>query len=299
MKKALLGIIGISLVSIALYQWLGNQGDSEDAEGRDRNSRWQSAQRGAQTSSSSHKDKDKNGGAVKNSKKTSQKNDASTISKTGPLSNPFFKDDFNKNRPTWEEAEAFAFREIEFKPQDEQEAALLEMNRYMAATFLAPNSQEKLLKFYRDKGLSPDISGDSNEYTGKMITIRTSTSLPGTRYPHSQYFSNERQQMLMQHTSVEYRPGPQAFERVNKMVKKLYGVKDGTPSKNGRFMNYKLGHGQILWVQKMGPEDLKNSPFNAYEDTDLGTIRMAIEQEIHFEEEGVDPHMAPDAHSEE
>ena len=42
----------------------------------------------------------------------------------------------------------------------------------------------------------------------------------------------------------------------------------------------------------MNLEDLKDDPFNAYTQNDVGTIRMAIEMEIHGEEH--DSHVFPD-----
>lgn len=204
------------------------------------------------------------------------------------IENPFLKSRDEVEDITWEQAKEFAFREIDFKPQNEEEASLLEMGRMMAATFLVPNSHTKLIEYYESKGLKPDVARDSNPYTGTMITVRTEKNLPGTRYPHTQYFTNENNVAFQQHYSIEFRPGPNAFKRAQKMIEKLYGVKNGKPSPNGRFMNYKLGNGQIVWVQKMQEADLKGNPFNAYEATDVGTIRMAIEQEIHPEEDGHD-----------
>jgi hypothetical protein len=121
-----------------------------------------------------------------------------------------------------------------------------------------------------------------------MITVRTEKSLPGTRYPHTQYFTNENDVAFQQHFSIEYRPGPKAFGRTKEMAEELYGVADGKLSPDGKVITYKLGNGQILWIQEMQAKDLKGNPFNAYEQTDVGTIRMAIEEEIH--PEGDDSH---------
>ncbi len=288
MKKVL--VAGVLVVGAIIgYQQLNSEKEGA-GESSSASSRWQSAKTSVK-SSDSHKG-DQATASGKDKKEASVQKGNGEGSKT-PVENPFFKRTPDTPAPTWEEAKAFAFREIDFTPKNEQEAALLEMNRYMAASFLVPDSHKNLLNYYKEKGLRPDLSQDSNPYTGKMMTIRTENSLPGTRYAHSQFFANKNEALTMQHTSIEFRPGPQAFERVNEMVQKLYQVKDGTLSKNGRFMNYKLGNGQILWVHQLGAEDLKDNPINAYEESDIGTIRMAIEEEIHFEEDGVDPHMAP------
>ena len=148
---------------------------------------------------------------------------------------------------------------------------------------MVANSHEKLIEYYNSKGLKADVGRDSNPYTGTMITVRTEKSLPGTRYPHTQYFTNENNVAFQQHFSIEYRPGPKAFARTKEMAEELYGVNNGKYSKDRKVITYKLGNGQILWIQEMQSKDLKGDPFNAYEPTDVGTIRIAIEEEIHPE----------------
>jgi hypothetical protein len=44
---------------------------------------------------------------------------------------------------------------------------------------------------------------------------------------------------------------------------------------------WKLSDGRILWVKRMDMDDLKDDPFNAYSADDVGTIRVAVESEIH------------------
>lgn len=286
-------------LAFGIYQFIGSDdGPQNEEAATGKVSRWQSDKKDNQSDHNHHNHKDDDKNANKSDKDKVAKGDAKPQSKEGAknVENPFLTDTMSDDLPSWEEAKKFAFRPINFKPRDEQEESLLEMNRYMAAAFMVPDSHEKLLEMYREKGLTPDYSQSSNPHTGKMVTIRTQNTLPGVRYPHSQLFSNDRNEMEMQHTSIEYRPGPQAFERVNEMVQELYQVKGGESSKDGNFIKYKLGKGQVLWVQKMAAKDLKDSPFNAYEESDVGTIRMAIEQEIHFEEDGIDPHMSPDGH---
>jgi hypothetical protein len=211
----------------------------------------------------------------KNDKKKTSK------SKSNAIPNPFEKKVTDNEVITREEAQAFAFREIDFTPMNEEEGSLLEMGRQMAANYLVPDSYKDVIKFYEEKGLKPIVSKDTNPYTGTMIIVRTEKSLPGTRYPHLQSFTNERGEADTQHYSIEYRPGPKAFERTNEMVKALYNVENGVKSANGDFIKYKLGPDQNIWIKKLGPNDIKGSPFNAREESDVGTIRMVIEEEIH------------------
>lgn len=277
MKK----IILISLLSVATIfgikkMFFGLEG----LEGKSKHSPWTSAvvkseKKEKQAADQTTKKLEPNKGVI-----AAKKKEATSIA------NPFQKDLSKGEVVTREEAQAFAYREIDFKPQSEEEGSLLEMNRLMAANFLVSDSHKDLIKFYTEKGLKPSVSRDSNPYTGTMIIVRTEKSLPGTRYPHNQSFVNERGESDTQHFSIEYRPGPNAFKRADELVRALYNVEKAETSPDGSFIKYKPGAGQIVWIKKMGPEDLKNSPFNAYEESDVGTIRMVIEQEIHFDEGG-------------
>ncbi|NJL71061.1 MAG: hypothetical protein HC888_05310 [Candidatus Competibacteraceae bacterium] len=37
----------------------------------------------------------------------------------------------------------------------------------------------------------------------------------------------------------------------------------------------------IVWVKKMAKDDLQDDPFNSYTSADSGTVRVAVELEIH------------------
>lgn len=297
MKKIL--ILILLLAGGFFISKLTGLGTQEGAEKSARKSRWSNAKVG-DSDHSTRKNTDQANSLQKSSqdqghtqaKATPKQNNKKTEANSS--ANPFFKKEEDLKDLTWEQARAFAFREINFKPQNEEEASLLEMNRMMAATFMVPNSHLKLIEYYQSKGLKPDVSRDSNPYTGTMTTIRTDKSLPGTRYNHSQVFDSENNVNFMQHTSIEYRPGPQAFERTIEMVEELYGVKEGQMRADGHFVKYNLGQNQILWIQKLKKEDLNKNPFNAHEDSDVGTIMMAIEQEIHHDDDGNDhDHSSP------
>ena len=47
------------------------------------------------------------------------------------------------------------------------------------------------------------------------------------------------------------------------------------------FVKWDLDEHRIIWVKKMGAEDLRDDPFNAYTAADIHTIRVAVEPEIH------------------
>ncbi len=47
------------------------------------------------------------------------------------------------------------------------------------------------------------------------------------------------------------------------------------------YVLWKTGNGRIVYVQKMALKDLKDNPFNAYTKDDVGTIKVAVELDIH------------------
>lgn len=260
----------------------------------DSSSQYQEEEESESTASSSKTSLTKKSSQDLRSNKNTEKSKKGNIaSKTKKSLSP------EEKKTLLEENKKFAEREISFKPQDEEEASLLETQRVMATFYNVPQSEKNLINFFEEKGLKPEVNKDSNPYTGSMTTVRTQKSLPGTRYNHAQYFANEKGESYLQHYSIEYRPGPQAFERTQEMVESLYNVKNGKMSDDGNFISYKLSDDYILWVKRMGKDDLKGDPFNAYEENDVGTIRMAIEMEIHDSENPDDEHMHPPENTED
>ncbi len=162
------------------------------------------------------------------------------------------------------------------------------------------NSESELIEFFQVNGLEPQVSRDSNPYTGSMTMIRTQKGLKGSRYYHAQYFTDESGDSFLQHLSTEFRPGPQAFETVQALMEKTYGVKNGKLSRDGNFIQYKLidnGVERVLWIKKMDQSDFDNALFNAYDpEKDMGTIQVALELEIHDSGREDADHMHPQGH---
>lgn len=268
MKKSLL-LISLVIVIAGGYFFFGGDKESKfsgDATGKHG---WTSAINSgdssvSQTKSSPEKDKDEKG--KNNSKKKT-------------LNPKEVQELREKNRK-------FAEREITFKPKNEEEASLLEAHRQMATFYNLPGSHTDLIQYFDKKQMEPKVVKDSNPYTGSMITIRTEKALPGTRYNHAQYMAGGDEPSALQHYSIEYRPGPEAFDRAKNLVESLYNVQGGKASQSGDFISYKLSEDYIIWIKKLGKEDLKDDPFNAYQPGDIGTIRMAIEMEIHGDDHG-------------
>ncbi|MCB0379164.1 MAG: hypothetical protein KDD33_11795, partial [Bdellovibrionales bacterium] len=132
--------------------------------------------------------------------------------------------------------------------------------------------------------LDPVIAKDSNPYTGDMHIIRTYKSLPGTRYFHAQYFSEKGGKPQLQHVSFEFRPGPGALKDVVSTLQKTL-PEIGVPTEEDKeFYQWHFASDYVLWVKQLGKEDLIGDSFNAYSPDDLGTIRIALELEIHSDD---------------
>jgi len=130
-------------------------------------------------------------------------------------------------------------------------------------------------------GLSVVSSRDKNKFTGEMVVVRTNNTLPGTRYFHAQVFKDENNNDFIQHMSFEYRPGDKAFAEVVASIKKEFNLSDNATVQKDGFYSWNTDSGHVIWIKRLQAEDLKNDPFNAYTKADVGTIRVAVELEIH------------------
>lgn len=131
----------------------------------------------------------------------------------------------------------------------------------------------KQLKYWK---LAPTHSIDKNQYTGEMNMIRTQNGLPGTRYFHAQYFDG-----MLQHLSFEYQKNQKSFEQAIDTVKKQFNITTAPTTNNDNFISWPIENGRIVWIKRLDENDLKNNPFNAYSKDDIGTIKVAVELEIH------------------
>lgn len=142
-------------------------------------------------------------------------------------------------------------------------------------------SLKNLVDFLESSNQEPVTTHNANDVTGQMAIVRTKSPLKGTRYFHAQYFSDaEHGDGFVQHMSFEVQPGPTAMNDTVAALKNTFGLKQPETSREG-YSLWKLEDGRILWVKKMDLEDLKDDPFNAYSSADVGTVRVAIEAEIH------------------
>lgn len=172
------------------------------------------------------------------------------------------------------------------RPSTPAEKVSLTKMTKLLSDFSHPKSRlEDLVSWLKKTNQNPTLTRESNPYTGEMTIVRTQNPLPGTRYFHAQFLSAPGITPYVQHMSFEFKPGPQAFQEAKQAVEKALDRGGRLSEKRGDFLRYELQDGYILWIKKMGPEDLEENPFNAYTPQDVGTIRVALELSPHEAEE--------------
>jgi hypothetical protein len=170
------------------------------------------------------------------------------------------------------------------KPLNEKES----LTAYSNIMFQFSNpkrNKEELITILNEWNLKPLLKEDSNEDTGSMTIVRTEKTLPGTRYFHAQYFSDSNGQTL-QHLSFEFKPGPLAMKQAISVIQQEFKIQSKPTMKKDGFISWNKDDRYTVWIKKLTAEDLKDDPFNAYSPLDVGTIRVAMELEIHDHYEG-------------
>jgi hypothetical protein len=138
-----------------------------------------------------------------------------------------------------------------------------------------------LVEYLKTQRQEPVVTRDQNAETGEMVIVRTQRPPDGTRYFHAQYFSDEEGKGFVQHMSFEFQPGPTSMIDATEAVQKSFPSLGNPQTRKDDFVRWNLDDNYILWIKKMTAEDLQDDPFNAYTPADVGTVRVAVELEIH------------------
>jgi len=138
-----------------------------------------------------------------------------------------------------------------------------------------------LLEDLQKSGQQPLVVRDNNPDSGEMLIVRTKSPLPGTRYFHAQYFTDEDGSRFVQHMSFEFKPGPDAMAAAVATVERNFPNLSRPVVQKPDYVKWILDNHYIVWVKKMAEADLQDDPFNSYSVSDNGTIRVAVELEIH------------------
>jgi hypothetical protein len=156
-------------------------------------------------------------------------------------------------------------------------ASLKKMTTVLFQYTSAEERLEDLVDDLKSSGQDPFLVRDKNKHTGEMIIVRTKSPLPGTRYFHAQYFTDEAQHTFAQHMSFEFRPSPEAMNQAIQTVQEAFPNLDPPTDESRDFIQWDLDHGYVVWIKRLGPADIQGNPFNSYSEDDIGSIRIAIE----------------------
>lgn len=167
----------------------------------------------------------------------------------------------------------------ELSPAEARTAAqsLKKMSTLLFQNSVAGKKMEDFVKELKESAQEPFLVRDRNEETGDMIIVRTKSPLPGTRYLHAQYFTDENQHTFAQHLSFEYRASPQAMVQAIQTVQEIFPHLDQPAYETRDFIQWDLEDGYVIWIKRLGPEDIQENPFNFYSAADIGSIRIAVE----------------------
>lgn len=139
-------------------------------------------------------------------------------------------------------------------------------------------------------GYQPVVARDVNEVTGAMVIVRTKNALPGTRYFHAQFFTDENGKYYPQHVSFEFRPS-QSMDDVVRSLESRFGRLGRPTTNDGIWMTWKLPNDYSLWIKRIERSDIEDgSRFNAYAAEDLNTLRVALEKDVPGHEDD-EPHL--------
>ena len=101
----------------------------------------------------------------------------------------------------------------------EEKKSLITLSSILAESIEQESNLDFLVGKLADLKLKPIVMKDENEHTGTMNVVRTEKTLPGTRYVHAQYFTNNDETKLLQHISFELKGSNDSFEATKKLFK--------------------------------------------------------------------------------
>jgi hypothetical protein len=165
---------------------------------------------------------------------------------------------------------------------NEEKKSLIVLSAAMAEAVSAEADMDKFVEKLTTLKMKPIIMKDENPYTGVMNVVRTESVLPGIRYVHAQYFTDEDGVKNLGHISFELKPGKDSEAAAHKIIQKQFNIQSKPTSKTKNMTVWNVGD-RVVWIKVFDKEDVsKPDPFNAYDPVkDIGTVRIVSEPEIH------------------
>jgi hypothetical protein len=165
---------------------------------------------------------------------------------------------------------------------NEEKKSLIVMSAAMAEAVSNEADMDKFVEKLTILKMNPVIMKDENPYTGVMNVIRTKSVLPGIRYVHAQYFTDEDGVKNLGHISFELRPGKDSEAAAHKIVQKQFNINSKPTSQTKSMTVYNVGD-RVVSIMVLDKQYVSEpNPINAYDPAkDEGTVRIASEPEIH------------------
>ena len=129
--------------------------------------------------------------------------------------------------------------------------------------------------------MQPNLYQDSNPETGTLSVVRTEKPLPGTRYFHAQYFSSDKQKPFLQHMSFEIPPNKDSLRVAAQAIKDTFGPLPAAHTQTPNMIAWTWKGKYTVWALKLDKDSLVSDAFNAYTAQDEGTVRIAVELDVH------------------
>jgi hypothetical protein len=165
---------------------------------------------------------------------------------------------------------------------NEEKKSLIAMSAAMAEAVTNEADMDKFVEKLSMLKMNPVIMKDENPYTGVMNVVRTKSVLPGIRYVHAQYFTDEDGVKNLGHISFELRPGKDSEAAAQKIAQMQFNINSKPTSQTKNMTVYNVGD-RVVWIKVLDKEEVsKPNPINAYDPAkDVGTVRIVSEPEIH------------------
>ncbi len=154
------------------------------------------------------------------------------------------------------------------------------MTQTLKLAALQPSLQVALEQLQKLR-LQPSLYQDSNPETGTLSVVRTEKPFPGTRYFHAQYFSSDKQKPFLQHMSFEIPPNKDSLRVAAQAIKDTFGSLPPAHMQTPNMIAWTWKGKYTVWAMKMNKDSLVSDSFNAYTASDEGTVRIAIELDVH------------------
>lgn len=169
----------------------------------------------------------------------------------------------------------------EIDVSERQKSLIIMVNAF--AIFTSPGkSVMDFTNYLKGFGLSPLVAKDYNEGMDDLAVIRTRNSLPGLRYIHAQ-FDNMDGKMELQHLSFELAKAPDAQKQALELMRKIIPLGTQVLDTAPGFIKFK-NNGYVIWLNELTVEDMIGDRHNAYDQSDVGRVRIAIERDPHEHE---------------